>query len=524
MNALINFLRPYADRKHLVMLAGYTTIFLAIGILVMTHGESHQGGGGVLTTLATGLCVLSAVCFFASNHFKLVRENRRLSREGESLDIKAHSDPLTGLMNRVAFNNTLERLSRVHDNGELAVLFFDLNRFKEVNDSLGHKIGDLLLAEVAERLRLILAPATALARMGGDEFAAIVPATGHARPEALATAVGEALRQPFTIEGHVVQIGTSIGIAYGNLAYDQGDELLKRADLAMYEAKTAKLTTFRIFDDSMEERLSAKTSVRTELGKAMISDELLLNYQPIVSARTGELKSVEALLRWKSARLGDVSPGVLVPIAEESGQIIELSNWVLDQALTTIKRLENVAVGVNISPLHFRHKNFATMIADKLLAASVRPDLLYIEITEGVLISHMESAKRTISQLRNLGIRVYLDDFGTGYSSLSYLQNFELDGMKIDKSFLRDVGQRPQATQIMRSVIDLGHSLNLNVVAEGIENDWQARLLQLLNCDLLQGFYFAPPMTLESLETYRVNQNATATRFMQEQAQQVVNG
>ena len=524
MNAFITSLRPFADRKHIVMLAGYTTIFLAIGVLVMTHGQDNRGMAGPVTALAAGLCVLSAVCFFASNHFQLVRENRRLSTEGISLDIKAHSDPLTGLMNRVAFNNVLERLSRAHDNGELAILFFDLNRFKDVNDSLGHKTGDMLLAEVAERLRLILAPAVAIARMGGDEFAAIVPVGGPARPEALAIAVGEALRQPFTIDGHAIQIGTSIGIAYGNLAYDQGEELLKRADLAMYEAKTAKLTTFRVFDDCMEERLSAKTSVRAELGKAMIADELLLNYQPIVSSRTGELKSVEALLRWKSARLGDVSPGVLVPIAEESGQIIELSNWVVDQALATIKALGNVAVGVNISPLHFRHKNFATMIADKLLAAGVRPDLLYIEITEGVLISHMDSAKRTISQLRNLGIRVYLDDFGTGYSSLSYLQNFDLDGMKIDKSFLRDVGQRPQATQIMRSVIDLGHSLGLKVVAEGIENEWQARLLQLLNCDLLQGFYFAPPMTLESLRDYRINQNAVATRFMQEHAPQAVNG
>jgi len=506
MNAFLHALRPYSNRRHLAMIAGYTAIALAIACLMMTGGA-----GAPFTVLAAGLCAISALCVFAS---RPVRPGR--STAGPDGDGGVSTDPLTGLMNRVAFNQALDHLGRGPDTGDLAILFFDLNRFKDVNDSLGHKAGDRLLTEAAGRLRLILAPATAVARMEGDEFAAIVPVKGPARPEALADAVGEALRQPFIIDGQAVLIGTSIGIAYGNLAYDEGQTLLKRAELAMYDAKAAKLTTFRTFDDSMEERVSAKTSVRAELGKAMLADELLLNYQPIVSSRTGELKSVEALLRWKSARLGDVSPGVLVPIAEESGQIIELSDWVIDQALATIKALGDVAVGVNISPLHFRHRNFAAMIADKLLAAGVRPDLLYIEITEGVLISHMEAAKRTIADLRNLGIRVYLDDFGTGYSSLSYLQTFELDGMKIDKSFLNDLGQRPQATQIMRSVIDLGHSLNLAVVAEGVETEWQARLLQLLNCDLLQGFYFAPPMALESLKAYRDRHTLGTTRFTPE--------
>ena len=276
--------------------------------------------------------------------------------------------------------------------------------------------------------------------------------------------------------------------------------------MAMYEARAANLNSYRVFDDVMEERMTSRVNIRAELTRALDSDELTLNYQPLVSARTGELKSVEALLRWNSPRLGNVSPGVLIPIAEESGQIIELSHWVLDKALCAIKTLGDVPVGINISPVHFRQGQFATMVADKLLAANIRPELLYIEITEGVLISHMDAAKKTITQLRNLGIKVYLDDFGTGYSSLSYLQNFEFDGMKIDKSFLRNLGERQQATQIMRSVIDLGHSLNLQVVAEGIESDWQARLLQLLNCDILQGFHFATPMSLDGVQAFRVQQ------------------
>ncbi|MGZ8408494.1 MAG: putative bifunctional diguanylate cyclase/phosphodiesterase [Hyphomicrobium sp.] len=438
----------------------------------------------------------------------MAQENQRLAVVGEHLDQKAHSDPLTGLMNRIAFNKVLAERSQAHAHGELAILFFDLNRFKEINDSLGHKAGDMLLARVAALLTHNLPGAVAVARMGGDEFAAIMPVTSANNPEACAIAIADGLQQPLLIEGQLVQSGAAIGIAYGNLAYDDGDDLLKHADMAMYEAKAAGVNGFRVFDDVMEERMSSRVNIRSELARALHTGELSLSYQPLVSARTGELVSVEALLRWNSARLGHVSPAVLIPIAEESGQIIELSNWVLDEGLAAIRMLGDVPVGINISPIHFRHSQFATMLADKLLAANVEPELLHIEITEGVLISHMEAAKKTIAQIRKLGCKVYLDDFGTGYSSLSYLQNFELDGMKIDKSFLRDLGERSQATQIMRSVIDLGHSLDLKVVAEGVECDWQARLLQLLNCDILQGFHFATPMALDKIPEFRARQAA----------------
>lgn len=507
MENLLRSLNTHDSRAYKAIIAGYLVVLVAVGLALAL------GDAGIVAPFAVGLvglCILVSLGFFAAHHLSLAIENRRLSHEGARLDVKAHSDPLTGLMNRVAFNNVLAERSRDHVQGELAILFFDLNRFKEINDSLGHKVGDLLLGQVAICLTDNLPGAVSVARMGGDEFAAILPVTRDVTPEACATAISESLKQPFLLEGQLVQTGTAIGIAYGNLAYDDGDDLLKRADLAMYEAKAAGMNTYRVFDDVMEERLSTRVAIRSELSRAMEEGELVLNFQPIVSARTGELKSLEALLRWKSPRLGNVSPAVLIPIAEESGQIIELSNWVIDRALTAIKTLGDVPIGINISPLHFRHSQFAQMIADKMLIAKVKPSLLYIEITEGVLISHMEAAKRTISQLRNLGIKVYLDDFGTGYSSLSYLQNFEFDGMKIDKSFLRNLDQRQQATQIMRSVIDLGHSLDLQVVAEGVETDWQARLLQLLNCDLLQGFHFATPMPLEEVIAYRAANDPAA--------------
>ncbi|MGZ8408794.1 MAG: putative bifunctional diguanylate cyclase/phosphodiesterase [Hyphomicrobium sp.] len=465
-------------------------------------------GGFTLWLALSGACVATALVLFAVHHLKMTRENQRLAEVGEQLDHKAHSDPLTGLMNRIAFNKVLAERSQAHAHGELAILFLDLNRFKEINDSLGHKAGDMLLARVARLLTDNLPGAVAVARMGGDEFAAILPVRPSTTPEACATAITKGLQQPLLIEGQLVQSGAAIGIAYGNLAYDNGDDLLKHADMAMYEAKAAGVNGFRVFDDVMEERMSSRVSIRSELVRALETNELTLNYQPLVCARTGELISVEALLRWNSPRLGQVSPAILIPIAEESGQIIELSNWVLDTGLAAIKTLGDVPVGINISPVHFRHNRFATMLAEKLIAANVQPELLHIEITEGVLISHMEAAKKTIAQVRKLGCKVYLDDFGTGYSSLSYLQNFELDGMKIDKSFLRDLGERSQATQIMRSVIDLGHSLDLKVVAEGVESDWQARLLQLLNCDILQGFYFATPMMLDQILAFRAGQAA----------------
>lgn len=452
------------------------------------------------------LVAVAAQLLFAAHHLRTQRENHRLATVGEHLDQKVHSDPLTGLMNRIAFNKVLSERSQAHAHGELAVLFFDLNNFKGINDSLGHKTGDMLLGRVAELLTGNLPGAVAVARMGGDEFAAILPVTRTVTPEACANAICEQLSQPLAIEGQMVQSGVSVGIAYGNLAYDDGHQLLKHADMAMYEAKAAGVNGYRVFDDVMEERMSSRVNIRAELSAAIAAGELSLHYQPLVSARTGELISLEALLRWNSPRLGNVSPAVLIPVAEESGQIIELSNWVLDTALAAIKALGDVPIGVNISPRHFRHNQFATMLADKLLAANVRPELLHVEITEGVLISHIEQAKKTIAQVRKLGCKVYLDDFGTGYSSLSYLQNFEIDGMKIDKSFLRDLGERSQTTQIMRSVIDLGHSLNLTVVAEGIECDWQARLLQLLNCDVLQGYHFATPMPFEKIAEFRERQ------------------
>ena len=460
-----------------------------------------------LQFLASAVCVIAAfaICGHARQRALVDLKLSVMAEREIELQKAALTDTVTGLKNRVAFSQELEALLDRREQIEVAVLFIDLDRFKEVNDTLGHKVGDGLLKAVAERLRDLLGAAGTLARIGGDEFAAIVPTDPTRAIDDLAIAIVESLYEPFIIEDHVVHVGASVGIAKGMKPVTSADELLRQADIAMYDAKFSKTDSFRVFDERMSNMIALRSSMRNELEKAIRDDELALKFQPIVNSRTGELTSVEALLRWSNSSQGEISPGDLIPLAEESGQILALGNWILDKALDAVVELGNVPIAVNVSPIQFRHHGFATIVGDKLLERGIQPELLRIEITEGVLISHMDAAKSTIRQLRQIGVVVALDDFGTGYSSLSYLQNLDFDYMKIDKSFMKDLGRRPLATQIMRSVIDLGHSLELKVVAEGVENDWQARLLQLLNCDYLQGYYLGAPMTLEALHAYCAN-------------------
>jgi diguanylate cyclase (GGDEF)-like protein len=437
-------------------------------------------------------------------------KSARLETEVGELRNQLHVDQLTGLMNRLAFNAVLEESVR-SDHETLIVLFFDLDRFKEVNDTLGHRVGDELLREVAERVRLAIRNPVALARLGGDEFAAIIPWSFETLPEEHGKAVVEVLGRPFEIGGQRIEIGASIGVAVGDPTLCSGSELLRRADLAMYAAKASTKGRVRLFDDALDRHETRESSVRIELGKSRIADLFSLSYQPIIDARTGLFSSAEALLRPQSATLRDVTPSALVSIAEASGQIVALTDWTLETALAAAARLATSPIAVNISPIYFRQPDFVSRLTDKLLSAGAPPEALTIEVTENVLIDNLESARQSLNRLREVGITVYLDDFGTGYSSLSYLQNFELDGIKLDKSFLRALGDRRKTNQIIRSVIDFGHSLDMKVVVEGIESDWQARLLQLLGCDYLQGFEIGMPMPLEELIAFRDRQNGSVS-------------
>ncbi len=450
-------------------------------------------------------CLATAFAIIAAYRSRIRRKRyERVVDECEELRVRLSRDALTGLMNRAAFDVALDDLTGDAPRcGTVAIIFFDLDRFKDVNDTLGHKVGDNLLVEVARRAGTVLDDATAFARLGGDEFAAILPHAGSRRPEDYGRAIAEVINEPFLIDGHRVDVAASVGIAVGDAVLDDGHELLRRADVAMYEAKGSGRGGYRMFDDMLSGRQVRESSIRAELNSAMTEEAFELHYQPIVEARTGLLSSVEALLRPQSRALREVSIEKVISVAEASGQIMPLTDWTLDTALRTIEAFGNLPVAVNISPVYFRRQDFVHRVIQRLVASGTRPELLTIEVTEGVLIADIASARQSIDRLREVGVRVFLDDFGTGFSSLSYLQHFELDGLKLDKSFLRELGDKKRSTQIIRSIIDFGHSLDMQVVVEGVESDWQGRLLQLLGCDYLQGYDIGVPMPLAEMHAFR---------------------
>jgi diguanylate cyclase (GGDEF)-like protein len=398
-------------------------------------------------------------------------------------------DPLTGLSNRASFQREVERRLRSSDSGA-ALLFADLDGFKEVNDSLGHDFGDELLVMIAGRFAEILPRGALLARLGGDEFAV---ATFGARAEAeircLADAMLDAMAAPFVAHENHLSIGISIGIAHGEAHAVTVKELLRQSDIAMYRAKRDKSCPIRSFEASMDETLNFKRTMRQDLARALAGGELDLHLQPVVDARTGQLASAEALLRWTHPVLGPVSPAKLIALAEESGQIIGIDDWVLQRALQYAGRLGSVPIAINISPVQFRHPGFARKIVDSLEALSVPRHLLRLEITEGVLVTHTRAASRAVSELREAGLKIALDDFGTGFSSLGYLKDFGFDFLKVDRSFVLDLDSGRQASELLRAIVDLGHSLGMAVIAEGVETSTQAALVQLLGCDYIQGYF-----------------------------------
>ncbi|MHA6316247.1 putative bifunctional diguanylate cyclase/phosphodiesterase [Altererythrobacter sp. CAU 1778] len=439
----------------------------------------------------------------------LEEDKRQLQRNLAESVVKLGRDPLTGQLNRSAFNRTLSDLAETHSaNTMVMLIFFDLNRFKEVNDTLGHDIGDLLLQEVALRAAEILEEdSLGFARLGGDEFAALLPYKDELDARRVGDRLVAGIGEPYDLAGKSVQVSASVGIAIGDPAVQGGDELLRRADLAMYEVKGVANGGYHIFDDLLSNRQMRENTIRAELGQSEFERRFLLNYQPIINSRTGKIEKVEALLRSHGGALNGISPALMVEVAEDSGQIVRLTDWTLDEALDTAKALQ-MPVAVNVSPIYFRHQDFADRVIDKLISKGASPDLLILEITEGVLIADITTTREAVDHLRAVGIKVWLDDFGTGYSSLSYLQNFELDGMKLDRSFIHELGRSEKAARIIRSIIDFGHTLGMQTVVEGVESEWQARMLQLQGCDYMQGFYLGLPMVRDEIARRMQEQRA----------------
>jgi diguanylate cyclase (GGDEF)-like protein len=422
-----------------------------------------------------------------------VTERRRAEAQIAHL---ARHDQLTGLPNRTFFREGLEEaFHRLRRGARFALFCLDLDGFKSVNDSLGHPIGDLLLKSVGARLNDCVNPNDFVARLGGDEFAVIHSTfVGPEDCSRLAEQIIRAISAPYVIENQQINIGASIGIAVAPHDGDNPDQLLKNADMAMYRAKADGRGSHRMFEPEMDARIQARRALELDLRTALAAGELELYYQPMVSAATSKVTGFEALLRWFHPRLGEVPPSEFIPLAEETGLIGPLGEWVLRTACHEAATWPQPAsIAVNLSPAQFKNGNLVQSILSALAAAALPAHRLELEITESVLLQDDTRTLAVLHQLRSLGIHVAMDDFGTGYSSLSYLRSFPFDKIKIDRSFIRDIENGGEALAIVRAIIHLARSLNISVVAEGVETVDQYRLLQAEGVAQIQGFLLSRP-------------------------------
>jgi diguanylate cyclase (GGDEF)-like protein len=418
-------------------------------------------------------------------------------------------DPLTGLPNRVLMLQLLEHAFRAarRSGNTSAVLFLDLDRFKEVNDTYGHQVGDELLISVAERLTGVLRPGDSVARLAGDEFVVLCEdLAGPSQADSIAVRLNAELSRPFVLSDVEVAVTASIGIAFTGHGVDAPAELLREADLAMYRSKRDRVGSHDILD-LRELRLAGHESdLARGLPGAIGRGELHLEYQPIVDAVDRRLTGVEALLRWTHPSRGAVSPTLFIPFAEQSGQIAELGKWVLQQAWSDRQRWQRqgpaqIGMSVNVSAHQFMSSGFAQVVAAVLDSTSADPGLLTLEMTESVLAQDEQRALVVLAELKQLGVQLALDDFGTGYSSLGYLNNLPIDTIKIDKKFIADVTAALDTHVIVTAIIQLAHGLKMTVVAEGVETAQQHHELTKLGSDACQGFYFAKPMPATNIET-----------------------
>ena len=417
----------------------------------------------------------------------------------------ARHDALTGLANRVLFREKLDQALALARRGQgFALLCLDLDRFKQVNDALGHPVGDALLQAVSDRVRAELREVDMLARLGGDEFAIIQNNAGTpAAATALATRIVETLCAPFQLQGHEVKIGTSIGIALAPHDSEDADTLFKCADMALYEAKAGGRNRWDFFDPAMDEAAQMKRALENDLARALEAGEFELHYQPIVELASRRITGLEALLRWRHPVRGLIPPAAFIPLAEEAGLIVPIGQWVLHQACTEARGWpEGLRVGVNLSAAQFGPRGLVAAVQSALMASRFDPRRLVLEITETVMLHDTDATLDTLHRLKALGVLVAMDDFGTGYSSLSYLQRFPFDRVKIDRCFTQELDRSEKANAIVRAMTDLCGGLGMGTVAEGVETEAQAAALLREGCVEAQGYLFGrpcPPAQLPAL-------------------------
>jgi diguanylate cyclase (GGDEF)-like protein/PAS domain S-box-containing protein len=409
----------------------------------------------------------------------------------------AHHDALTGLPNRVLLRLRMQealRRARRSDGG-FAVLCLDLDNFKAVNDTLGHPSGDALLQQVADRIQATVRQEDAAARLGGDEFGIMLSdVEGPAAISALAERLLAVINEPYDINGHMVLVGVSIGIAIAPGDGDDTDRLLKSADMALYRAKADGKGSFRYFEAEMDRRLQSRRRLEVDLRGALFAQELQVHYQPLVNLATGTVSGLEALLRWPHAERGLIPPSEFIPVAEETGLIGSIGAYVMRRACADAAMWpEYVKLAVNLSPLQFRTGNLLVAVGEALEHSGLSPKRLELEITETLLLERADYVLSVLHALRALGVRISMDDFGTGYSSLSYLRSFPFDKIKIDRSFVRDLGTNADSQAIVRAILSLGASLGISITAEGIETEADLACLRAHGCSEGQGYFFSEP-------------------------------
>jgi diguanylate cyclase (GGDEF)-like protein len=416
---------------------------------------------------------------------------------------EAYRDPLTGLPNRKLF---LERLEQALDQPRAApvvVLFIDLDRFKSVNDSLGHRAGDDLLARVSDRIRASLRTSDVAARLGGDEFAVLLEGSSVDDARRVAERIATEVAEPFQIAGRTVYIGSSIGIAQCDTRGADAAELLGNADVAMYQSKKARSGQVVLFEPSMHAEVVTRLDFQVDLTNALSGGQLRLAFQPLIRLDSGEFYGTEALLRWRHPTRGDVPPDLFVPVAEELGLINDIGRWLVREGVRALgawrRVVPHLTLSINASPHEIVNTRYVQSVTDALDTAGLPGEALTVELTETALMSDPATALRHLTLLKEAGVRLAVDDFGTGYSSLSYLRQFPVDQVKIDRSFIAGVSRSTEDRAVVRAIVELGRALQLQVVAEGIENDAQLRAVRRLGCHLGQGYLFFKPLELDNV-------------------------
>jgi diguanylate cyclase (GGDEF)-like protein len=457
----------------------------------------QSGAGGAIVGLGDAIALAGAGLILLTALAAAVIAGRGARNGGSLAPVTSGRDILTGLPDRLQFLAVMDKAigkARPHD-GQLAVLLVNLDRFKSVNDLWGHQMGDAVLQTAGSRLKALLSPGSVLARISGDEFAVLVE--GDANPRSLkhlSQRIMEELSEPFEIEGTSVSLTASVGVAVFPVNADNATDLFRAADLALFKAKSEAGQIVRFFDTAMERELKRRSTLERDLRLALQREEFVVFYQPQLDLKSGQVCGYEALVRWERPGEGIVSPGEFIPVAEETGLIRPLGEWILRRACQdAVAWIENGIIAVNFSAAQFRFPGVDEMVAAVLKETGLDPRRLEIEITEGLFLNHSPEVMATLRRIKALGVRIAMDDFGTGYSGLSHLTQFPFDKIKVDRSFVRQLSDDPQIAAIIASIVGLGRSLSVDITAEGVETDEQVTLLQAAGCNIVQGFLFGAP-------------------------------